>query len=519
MTQTPPPAPAGPPVPPPFDRRLAIGLSGVLIAALASGLNNRVTDIALADVRGVLGMGYDEGTWIHSAYAAAEVCAMMVAAWCAMTFSLRRFAVCVVLGFALLGAVFPFVRDVDALVALRIAQGLLGGALPPLLMTVALRFLPPGIKLYGLGAYALTATFGPNLATPLAALWTDHAGWQFVYWQIIPPSLLAALMIAHGIPQDPVRLERFRQFDWIGVLTGCGGMAALVVALSQGERLDWFHSPLVSALLAGAAVSLAIFCVNEWHHPLPLFKLQILARRNFSHGLLALAGLLIVFMSGSMLPSLYLMEVRDFRAPEIGPLALSIAIPQLLAAPAAAALCNIRGLDSRIVMATGLGLLAASCLGGSFLTSAWGRDSFYLLQAMQALGQPLAVLPILMGATGAVQPMEGPFASAMFNTVRGLSTVVGGALIETFLAHRGHFHSNMLLDRAGNMARLLPAGPDGTAGTPAHFGALLREQVLVLSLADAYLLLMGIALALILLLAVLPVRAFPPQPPSLQPSK
>ena len=39
-------------------------------------------------------------------------------------------------------------------------------------MTGALSFLPPGIKLYGLSAYALTATFGPNIAASLAAFLT-----------------------------------------------------------------------------------------------------------------------------------------------------------------------------------------------------------------------------------------------------------------------------------------------------------------------------------------------------------
>ena len=48
----------------------------------------------------------------------------------------------------------PFARDYPTLLALRTLQGLAGGALPPMLMTVALRFLPANIKLYGLGGYA-----------------------------------------------------------------------------------------------------------------------------------------------------------------------------------------------------------------------------------------------------------------------------------------------------------------------------------------------------------------------------
>ena len=77
-----PQSPAAPPPPAaqPLSARLALGLVGVLIAALTSGLNDRVTDIALVDVRGVLGIDHDAGTWLESAYEAAEVSAMMLSA-------------------------------------------------------------------------------------------------------------------------------------------------------------------------------------------------------------------------------------------------------------------------------------------------------------------------------------------------------------------------------------------------------------------------------------------------------
>lgn len=73
------PAPAAAPSPHPFTLRLALGLVGVLIAALTSGLNDRVTDLALADIRAAIGMDVDQASWITSSYQAAEVAAMMIA--------------------------------------------------------------------------------------------------------------------------------------------------------------------------------------------------------------------------------------------------------------------------------------------------------------------------------------------------------------------------------------------------------------------------------------------------------
>lgn len=518
--------PAAAPVPHPFTLRLALGLIGVLIAALTSGLNDRVTDIALADVRTALGIGYDQGSWIIAAYQAAEVAAMMIAPWFAVTLSLRRFAIGVAVGFAVSGAILPFVQDIHLFIALRVVQGIFGGALPPLLMTVALRFLPPPIKLFGLSAYALTATFGPNMAASLAAFWTDTVGWHFVFWQVIPPMLIAGGLISWGLPQDPTRFERFKQIDLFGMLTGCSGMALLVMALVQGERLDWLSSPLFAAMLLSAIALLVVFLINEWFHPLPLFKLQMLARKNLAHGLLVLAGVLTLALSGSALPSAYFAQVEGFRTLQFAPLALTIGLPQLIIAPFIAALLNIRWIDCRWMLTCGAALMATSCLMGAQLTSDWARENFWLIQIMQAFGQPMMIMPVLMSATSVVQPPEGPFASAMFNTVRGFSSVAAGTLVEWFLSHREKFHSHTLLDQAANRSWLMTAESSASASSAApllpdgsissgenigHFSTLVKHQAIVLGISDSYLMLIGFAILLVLLTAWLPKRVWPPQ--------
>ncbi|WP_366983093.1 MFS transporter [Pseudomonas aeruginosa] len=269
----------------------------------------------MTDVRGALAIGHDEGTWLTVLYEATQVAAMAFAPWCSVTFSLRRFTLFAIGGFALLALLCPFAPNLESLLVLRTLQGLMAGCLPPMLMTVALRFLPPGIKLYGLGAYALTATFGPNLGLPLAAFWFEYVGWQWVFWQVIPLCLVAMAAVSHGIPQDPVRLERFRQFDGIGLLTGFPAICALVIGLLQGERLDWFESPLICLLLGSGSLLLGLFLVNEWSHPLPFFRLQLLKRRNLTFALITLAGVLVVLGASMGVPTEFLAEIRGYRPP------------------------------------------------------------------------------------------------------------------------------------------------------------------------------------------------------------
>lgn len=503
-----PPAVAPPPVagaaaPSAFGLRIVVGLLGVLLAVLCAGLNEMVTKASLADIRGGMFIGADEGAWLIAVYAAASVSAMAFSPWMAATFSLRRFTLCAIGAFALLGLLQPYAPNLSSLMLLRTLQGLASGALPPMLMSVALRFLPPGIKVYGLAGYALTATFGPNLGTPLAGLWTEYVGWQWAFWQIILPSLLAMVCVAWGLPQDPLRLERFKQFDWRGLLLGLPAICSLVIGLTLGDRMGWFSSPLICWLLGGGLVLLVLFMLNEWSEPLPFFKLQMLKTRNLTHALVTLFGVLIVLTAAILIPSSYLAQIQGYRPAQTAPLMLLVALPQLLALPLTAALCNIRAVDCRWVLAAGLGMLALSSALGSQLTSEWIRDNFYLLQMLHIFGQPMAVLPLLMLATGGMTPQDGPFASAWFNTIKGLASVVATGVLEALTTVRRHFHSNTLVDNLGN-SPLIDSQMPGLAKR-------IHEQALVLTSADLYLCMAVLAAALILLIPFVPTRIYPPR--------
>ncbi len=201
---------------------------------------------------------------------------MVFAPWFGMTFTLKRFTIGAVLAVMLLGFLCPFAPNLHTLYVLRALQGVAGGCLPPMLIIVALRYLPPKIKLYGLAGYALTATFGPALGTPLAALWTEYVGWQMAFWQIVPLGLVSCVAIYKGLPADPTKLERFRSFNWSGFILGYPAIAMLVIGLLQGDRLDWLNSTFISTMFYGGALLFVAFLINEWFHPLPFFKLQLL---------------------------------------------------------------------------------------------------------------------------------------------------------------------------------------------------------------------------------------------------
>jgi DHA2 family multidrug resistance protein len=329
------------------------------------------------------------------------------------------------------------------------------------------------------------------------------------------------------VQQDQPQYERFRLLDWRGALLLVIGIGALSTMLYQGDRLDWFNSRVICVLALVSAIAIPLLLVNEWFHPLPLLKLQMLGRRNLAYGVLGLFLFVIISQSGSAVPLRYLQQVQGYRPLQSNLITLEIAALQLVMLPAMALLLDYKWVDSRVVSLIGLGMILASCIGSSFVTVYWNRDQFYTWQLLQAIGQPMVVMPLLMKATNTVtSPADGPLASALLNTSRAIAEAASAWLLELIGRWRGALHSDRIIDQVGqDRWRLIqsngvlpqyptPLMPDGRLRVPNSletFSHAVEQQVAILSASDTFLILGALTVFLMVVVMTLPVRAMPPR--------
>ena len=487
------PIPAG-------DRML--GLIGILLTVIGSEFNDQVATVALADIRGGLAISHDSGTWFESLYVSAEIFGAGVSPWFLLTLSLRRWALIVSALAGMAGALIPFSPNEQALYALRVIEGVGGGAAFPMLLTAALRVLTPDARLYGLALYGLTSTLTPALGAPLAALWTNLVGWRSVFWEGIPIFTMGAALVLAGVPREPAQLDRFRKIDWRGMLMLVVVFGPFSTLLYQGDRLDWFNSTLICVLALISAVGLPLFVVNEWCHELPLFKLQMLGRPNLLFGSIELFLFLIIGQSSSTMPIQFLTQVQGFRPEQFAPLTGLVAGIQIVMLPLMAWVLDHERVDVRAVNLVGLLLVFSACAGASFATAYWYPAQFYLWQAVQAIGQPMVVLSMLMMSTNTIgKPEEGPFASALINMPRMVAEAAGAWLLNLVVRWRGELHYNRIVDQLGQ--------DDVRLGSRA--GALVQQQATVLTLSDAYLVFACLPLLAAVVLLLITKRTPPPR--------
>src|SRR5882724_2136422 len=67
-----------------------IGVLAVLLGSIISTLDNRITSFGLADIRGAVHAGFDEGAWIATAFTVGQMLIGPVSAWLGMVFGPRR---------------------------------------------------------------------------------------------------------------------------------------------------------------------------------------------------------------------------------------------------------------------------------------------------------------------------------------------------------------------------------------------------------------------------------------------
>src|SRR6202040_35424 len=141
----------------------AVGVVAVMMGALISTLNARLTTQGLADIRGALGLGFDDGSWISTVFGAAQMVVTPAAAWMSTVLSTRRVLLWTGTIFAAASLMPPFVHDYDTLIALQMVRGLTVGAFIPAALGFVLRSLAPQWWIWGIAAYSFQFVFSGNI--------------------------------------------------------------------------------------------------------------------------------------------------------------------------------------------------------------------------------------------------------------------------------------------------------------------------------------------------------------------
>jgi EmrB/QacA subfamily drug resistance transporter len=156
------------------------------------------------------------------------------------------------------------------LVLFRFVQGVGGGGLQPLALTIIGDLYPPveRVKVQG----NLNAIWGVSaLSGPLiGALLTATLGWRSVFWINVPPGLVMIAILWSAFHDQ--RQVREHSVDYLGSVLLVIGVGALLLALVQFSALG---AETIAVLLGVAAIALGALAYWEIRAPEPIVPLEL----------------------------------------------------------------------------------------------------------------------------------------------------------------------------------------------------------------------------------------------------
>jgi DHA2 family multidrug resistance protein len=416
-----------------------LALWGAMLGAFMAVLDIQITNSSLNDIAGALGCSLDEGSWISTAYLVAEIVVIGATAWLARVFGIKRYIIFSTIGFVFFSMFCAFAQNLNMMIIGRALQGITGGALIPLAMTVNLTILPPRMQPVGSAIFAMTATFAPAIGPTIGGWLTDNYGWQWIFFINVVPGILMIFLIAENLDEVPGDLSLLRDGDYWGILCMGIGLGSLEYVLEEGERKDWFGSPIIVRFAIIGAIFLFLFLYIEMTRKRPFVNLRVFRCRRFTLCCVILAALGLALYGTVYLIPLYLAQVQGYSPFQIGLTLMWVGMPQLLILPFVPKLMKV--MDARLIAGVGILLFSGSCFIDSYLSPDFAMDQFRFSNIVRALGQPLIFVPLLSMSTEGLPRSEAGSASALFNMTRNIGGSIGIATLSTILTQREHLHS------------------------------------------------------------------------------
>ncbi|WKE65504.1 DHA2 family efflux MFS transporter permease subunit [Gallaecimonas kandeliae] len=501
-----------------------LAVMGALVGAFMAILDIQITNSSLKEIQGALGATLSESSWIATAYLVAEMIAIPLTGFFTRWLSPRRYLLWNSAGFVLASLACSFSWNLESMIAFRALQGFTGGALIPMAFTLIMTLLPKEKQPVGMALFGVTATFAPSIGPTLGGWLTATFSWHYLFYLNVLPGLLVMALLAMGLDKRDRDDDELGRIDIFGMITMALGLGALEVVLEEGSRDDWFDAEYIRWLSVISAVSLVLFVWRQFSTKFPLVNLKLFRNSDFTKACLAYFALGAGLFGSVYMVPLFLAQVHDYNAMQIGLVLMWVGFPQLPLFPVIPKLVN--KVDPRYLVFAGFVGIAISMWMNINMSVLY--DGAFLIPALlvRAMSQPFMMVPLSIIATQNISKEEAPSASTLLNVMRNLGGAVGIAMLATLLDVRSRHYlwqvketlvtgSQNLHDWMAQASQMMVA--QGGSSNQAY-GLLMQEikkQAAVMAYNDGFLLMGGLLfIAALSVIAIKPAHKQQAQPQS-----
>jgi len=466
-------------------------LKYLIFAIMAFGQFMALIDIqivaaSLNDVQAGLSAGPDEISWIQTGYLMAELVMIPFSAFLAQALSTRwLFALSAGL-FTVSSALCGAAWDIQSMVAFRILQGFVGGAMVPTVFATGYALFAGPQRAMIPAILGMVSVLAPTLGPTVGGWLTDAVGWRSIFYVNILPGAAVTVLALTFIKVDRPNLAMLKKIDYSHLIAMAIFLGGLEYVLEEGPRHDWFGDPSILTAAWLSLVAFGLFLERSFRSGGPIVVLTPFRKPTFVFA--CVFNLVIGFglYSATYLVPVFLGRVRGYSALQIGTTVFVVGITQVLSTVIAARLSQ--SADPRKVITAGLILFAASLWLASYVTVDWGFGAWLAPQMLRGFAVMLCIVPSVGMALNGFAQIELRYASGLFNLMRNLGGAIGIAVVNTWLADDTRIQAARMGETLGEAGRhapdLIAQLAARMSGDPAQ--ALLTAQGLMARVVGRY---------------------------------
>ncbi len=442
-------------------------LAAMCFALFMIMLDNTVVNVALPSIQRSLHASTASLEWTVNAYTLSFAVLLVTGGRLGDLFGRRRVFLAGVVVFALSSGAIGFSPSDTWLVAWRAVQGMGSAMMMPATLSIITNAFPPAERGKAIGTWAGVSAMALAIGPVLGGFLVESVSWQSIFFLNLPVAVGAILVTLFAVRESRDQTVAQR-VDVPGVLALTSGLAALVLALVEGNTWHWSSTREV-ALFVIAALALGAFALVERRQSAPMVDFGFFRSRTFLG-----ANIVAFIVSFAMLAmfffmALYMQNVLHYTPLQAGLRFLPSTLMIVLLAPAAGRLADSVGPRRLIVF--GLLCVSGALFWQSHLTVSSGYGALLPGFMLMGIGMAFVMSPMSTAAMNSVEQTKAGVASGILSMNRMVGGTFGVAVLGALVATLGRSRIDTLLPSVPDAQRAHLAaslGSIGVHGVPAQ---------------------------------------------------
>jgi EmrB/QacA subfamily drug resistance transporter len=404
----------------------------VVLAAIMSILDITVVSVALPTFQSVFHTTYANVAWTMTGYTLALATVIPLTGWAADRFGTKRLFMLALTLFVAGSVLCSTAGSIGLLVTFRVLQGLGGGMLMPLGMTIMTHAAGPERVGRVMAILGVPMLLGP-IGGPILGGWLiQSASWRWIFLINVPLGVVALIYAAIILPKDDPSPSQ--SFDVLGMLLLSPGLALTLFGVSS---IPDKHTVLAARVLIPAAIGLVLVVAFVFHalrarHP--LIDLHLFRNRQLTVAVITMTLFAVAFFGAALLFPSYFLQVRGERTLSTGLLLIPQGLGAMLTMPVAGQLVDRIG-PGKVVL-TGIALIIPAIAVFTFVTATTPYWLLLLALFVMGLGMGCTMMPTFTAAIQTLTHAQVARGSTLVNILQQVASSIGTATFSVILTNQ-----------------------------------------------------------------------------------